>query len=88
MRHAIRRSDKTAIRGWIGEQTRMSIREIARTLYQLQKRMEELEQAWKAENSESRRESLEAELRKVRAEYRRARSILEGEKGPTSGPSR
>jgi hypothetical protein len=64
----------------------MSIREIARILYQLKKDVEDLERAFEAESPGERRDTLERELAKVRAEYRQAKKILEGEKGdPPSG---
>jgi hypothetical protein len=59
----------------------MSIREIARTLYQLKKRLEDLEQTFEAEPPGERRDTLERELAKARAEYGQAKKILEGEKG-------
>jgi hypothetical protein len=59
----------------------MSIREIARTLYQLKKRLEDLERAFEAEPPGERRDPLERELAKARAEYGQAKKILEGEKG-------
>jgi hypothetical protein len=67
----------------------MSIREIARTLYHLKKRVEELEGFFQAEPPGEMRDALERELTKVRAEYRRAKKILDGEKGdPPSGRRR
>lgn len=64
----------------------MSIREIARTLYQLKKRVEHLERAFDAEPPGERRDMLERELAKARAEYGQAKKILDGEKGdPLSG---
>ncbi|MFP3869554.1 MAG: hypothetical protein ACLFVT_01565 [Syntrophobacteria bacterium] len=62
----------------------MSIREIARSLYQLKKRVEELERACRAEPPGARRDSLERELLKARAEHERVRRILEGEKEDSS----
>ena len=59
----------------------MSIREIARTLYQLKKCVEDLERALEAEPPGARRDTLERELAKVRAEYGQAKKILDGEKG-------
>jgi aminoglycoside phosphotransferase (APT) family kinase protein len=58
----------------------MSIREIARTLYQLKRRVEELERALEAEPPGERRDTVERELAKARAEYGRAKKILDGEK--------
>jgi hypothetical protein len=58
----------------------MSIREIARTLYQVKKHMEELERAFQAEAQGAKRDSLQRELFKARAEYERAKNILEGQK--------
>jgi hypothetical protein len=58
----------------------MSIREIARLLYQLKKKLEELERAYELEPPGDKRESLERELLKVRAEHLRVRKILEGAK--------
>jgi hypothetical protein len=64
----------------------MSIREIARTLYELKKHVEDLELTFQVEPPGERRDTLERELAKVRAEYRRVKRILEGEKGdPLSG---
>jgi len=59
----------------------MTIREMARTLYQLKQRVEDLERAFAAEPSGERRDTLERELAKVRAEYGQAKRILDGEKG-------
>jgi hypothetical protein len=65
----------------------MSIREIARNLYELKRRVEENERALEAEPPGAGRERLERELAKARAEYQRVRKILEGEKDePASGP--
>ncbi|UCE82419.1 MAG: hypothetical protein JSV47_12025 [Deltaproteobacteria bacterium] len=60
----------------------MYIREIAKTLYQLKRRLEELEQEWAASSLRSgeERAALERELRKVRAEHQRVKNILEGAK--------
>jgi hypothetical protein len=64
----------------------MSIREIARTLYELKRRVEENERALEAEPPGGGRERLEREVAKARAEYQRVREILEGEKDePASG---
>jgi len=64
----------------------MSIREIARTLYQLKKHVEDVERTFQAEPPGERRDTLERELAKARAEHRRVKEILEGEKGdPPSG---
>jgi hypothetical protein len=59
----------------------MTIREIARTLYQLKQRVEDLERAFAAEPPGERRDTLERQLAKVRAECGRAKRILDGEKG-------
>ena len=56
------------------------IREIARILYQLKNRLEELEQAWKSEPPGEKRDQLEQELRKIRLEYEKVKNILEGAK--------
>jgi len=67
----------------------MSIREIARTVYQLKKRVEDLERALEAEAGGERRDTLERELTRARAEYGQAKKILEGEKDdPLSGRPR
>jgi len=58
----------------------MSIRDIARTLYQLKKRVEELERALEAEPPGERRDKVERELVKARAECGQAKKILDGEK--------
>ena len=58
----------------------MSIREIARTLYQLKKRVEELERALETEPPSEKRDTVERELARARAEYRQAKKILDGEK--------
>jgi len=64
----------------------MSIREIARSLYQLKKHVEDVERTFQAEPPGERRDTLERELAKARAEHRRVKKILEGEKGdPPSG---
>jgi hypothetical protein len=64
----------------------MSIREIARTLYQLKRHMEDLERAFEAGSPGEGRDRLERELAKARAEYRQVKKILEGEKDdPLSG---
>jgi len=60
---------------------RMYIREVARHLYQLKRRLEELEQAYEGERSGAKRVELELELNRVRAEYRKVKNILEGAKG-------
>ena len=56
------------------------IREIARTLYQLKNRLEELEQAWESEPPGEKRDELEQELKKIRLEYKKVKNILEGAK--------
>jgi hypothetical protein len=56
------------------------IREIARSLYQLKSRLEELEQAWESEPAGEKRDELEQELRKIRLEYEKVKNILEGAK--------
>jgi chromosome segregation ATPase len=60
----------------------MYIREIAKTLYQLKRRLEELEREWAASSRRSgeERATLERELREVRAEHQRVKNILEGAK--------
>jgi len=60
------------------------IREIARSLYQLKSRLEELEQAWESEPHGEKRDELEQELRKIRLEYEKVKNILEGAKDSTS----
>jgi len=63
----------------------MYIREIARSLYQLKRRLEELEREWAASSLRSgeERDSLERELHKVRTEHERVKKILEGAKEST-----
>ena len=61
------------------------IREIARSLYQLKNRLEELEQAWESEPAGEKRDKLEQELKKIRLEYEKVKNILEGAK---ESPSR
>ncbi|MDH3927573.1 MAG: hypothetical protein OEV22_06460 [Deltaproteobacteria bacterium] len=56
------------------------IREIARSLYQLKSRLEELEQAWESKPPGAKRDELEQELRKIRLEYEKVKNILEGAK--------
>jgi len=56
------------------------IREIARTLYQLKNRLEELEQARESEPPGEKRDELEQELKKIRLEYEKVKNILEGAK--------
>lgn len=58
----------------------MYIRDIARQLYRLKRRLEELEQAFEAQQPGEERNSLERELAKLRAEHQRVKSILEGAK--------
>jgi len=62
----------------------MSIREIARNLYELKRLVEEKERAVEAEPPGEGRERLQRELAKARAEYQRVRKILEGEKDEPS----
>ncbi|MGW8207485.1 MAG: hypothetical protein ACWGO2_00625 [Syntrophobacteria bacterium] len=56
------------------------IREIARNLYELKRRLEELEQAYDSEPLGDRRDELQLELNRTRQEYKRVKSILEGAK--------
>ena len=56
------------------------IREIARSLYQIKNRLEELEQAWESEPPGEKRDELEQELKKMRLEYKKVKNILEGAK--------
>ncbi len=56
------------------------IREIARHLYDLKRRLEKLEQAYKSEPPGERRDELELELNRTGQEYKRVKSILEGAK--------
>jgi len=56
------------------------IREIARNLYELKRRLEELEQAYDSEPPGERRDQLQLELNRTRQEYKRVKSILEGAK--------
>jgi hypothetical protein len=56
------------------------IREIARNLYELKNRLEELEQAYNSEPPGERRDELQLELNRTRQEYRRIKNILEGAK--------
>ena len=58
----------------------MYIREIARNLYQLRRRLEELEQAYEKELPGVGRDELERELHEVRVEYQKVKNILEGAK--------
>ncbi len=59
----------------------MSIRLIARELYGLQQEVERLEQQIESSSPEK-KEELKDSLRKVRAEQRRMRKILDGAKEP------
>jgi len=61
------------------------IREIARNLYELKRRLEELEQAYNSEPPGERRDELQLELNTTRQEYKRVKSILEGAKESSSG---
>ena len=56
------------------------IREIARNLYELKNRLEELKQAYDSEPPGERRDELQLELNRTRQEYERVKSILEGAK--------
>ena len=56
------------------------IREIARNLYELKNRLEELEQAYDSEPLGERRDELQLELNRTRQEYERVKRILEGAK--------
>ena len=56
------------------------IREIARNLYELKRRLEELEQVYDSEPPGERRDELQRELSRTRQEYKRVKSILEGAK--------
>ena len=58
----------------------MYIREIARHLYQLRGRLDELERAYEAEPPGDKRDELQLELSKVRAEYQKIKKVLEGAK--------
>jgi hypothetical protein len=51
------------------------IREIARSLYHLKSRLEELEQAWESVPPGEKRDELEQELRKIRLEYEKVKNI-------------
>lgn len=61
------------------------IRDIARILYQLRRRLEDLEQVYDSEPPGAKRDELELELNKTRQEYERVKSILEGAKESSSG---
>lgn len=56
------------------------IRDIARNLYELKRRLEALEQAYDSEPPGEKREELQLELNRTRQEYRRVKNILEGAK--------
>ena len=56
------------------------IRDIARNLYELKRRLEQLEQAYDSEPPGEKREELQLELNRTRHEYRRIKNILEGAK--------
>ncbi|MBU0699239.1 MAG: hypothetical protein KKE59_07430 [Proteobacteria bacterium] len=58
----------------------MSIRMIAKELYRLLREMEAIEKQIKSAPAEK-QEALKDQLRKVKAEKDRVRSILEGKKG-------
>jgi hypothetical protein len=65
----------------VSERLKMAyIREIARSLYQIKNRLEELEQAWESEPPGEKRDELEQELKKMRSEYKKVKNILEGAK--------
>jgi len=64
----------------LGGESVAYIREIARNLYELKNRLEELEQAYSLEPPGERREELQLELNRTRQEYYRVKSILEGAK--------
>ena len=56
----------------------MSIREIARLLYQLKRQMEELQRTCEMQPSGEKRDALEQKLLKVQAEHQKVKKILEG----------
>lgn len=56
------------------------IRDIARSLYKVKRRLEELEHAYAAQQPGEERDFLERELFKTRAEHTRLKNILEGAK--------
>ena len=56
------------------------IRDIARTLYELSKRLENLEKEYDSEPPGEKRDELELELNRTRQEYYRVRNILDGAK--------
>ena len=56
------------------------IREIARNLYELKNRLEDLEKAYALEPPGEGRDELQLELNRTRQEYKRLKSILEGAK--------
>jgi hypothetical protein len=60
------------------------IREIARNLYELKRRLEKLEQAYNAEPPGERRDEIQLELHRTRQEHKRLMSILEGAKESSS----
>jgi len=62
----------------------MSIREIARSLYELKRQVEEKERALEGEPPGERRDWLERDLAKARAEYEKVKRVLEGEKDESS----
>ena len=61
------------------------IREIAKNLYELKRRLEALEQTCNLEPPGERRDELQLELNKTRQEYQRIKSILEGAKESSWG---
>ncbi|MBW1982866.1 MAG: hypothetical protein JRJ12_16815 [Deltaproteobacteria bacterium] len=66
----------------------MAIREIARMLYRLQQQVEELERSLQSEPPGTKRDAMGQELRRLRAEHRKVKAILEGEKAAPSRRSR
>jgi len=56
------------------------IRDIARNLYELKRRLEELGQAYDSEPPGEKRDEIELELNRTRQEYRRVKDVLEGAK--------
>jgi hypothetical protein len=56
------------------------IREIAKNLYELKRRLEQLEQACNSESPGEKRDDLQLELNITREEYKRVKKILEGAK--------
>ena len=56
------------------------IRDLARNLYELKRRLEELEQGYNAEPPGERQDELGLELKRTHQEYDRVKRILEGAK--------